>query len=57
MRKYKHSDLSHLKYRMITQDKLTPKEAEERIKQLKEWEQKIKVKKLKGGKKKYDKRI
>ena len=38
----KKTDLSHLKWRLTTQDGLSEKEAEKRIEEIKEWNAKIK---------------
>ena len=40
----KHNAYNHLKWRMITQDGLTPEQADKRIELMKEWEKKSKIK-------------
>ena len=42
MRKYSKQELSHLRWKLINQDGLTPKEAEERVKTTIEWLEKNK---------------
>jgi len=40
MKKYRNQELAHLKWKLIKQDGLTPQEADERINELKKWQNK-----------------
>jgi len=40
MKKHKNEELAHLKWRLINQDGLNPKQADERIEELKKWRKK-----------------
>jgi len=45
---YSNKEFSHLKWRLMNQDRLSEKEAEKRIKKIKEWDKKIKTDKKNG---------
>jgi len=45
---YSNKEFAHLKWRLINQEGLSNEEAEKRIKEIKEWDKKIKTEKKNG---------